>query len=102
LQGYECCCVLSIMGRVCGFVCMSPVWAIGAHVFYLRAMVSLVIMHVQNPDRLAEMRGRLRERMLKSPLMDGARAARDVEEAYRSMWKNFIAGTDGKQKNFVG
>jgi hypothetical protein len=93
---------LSIMGRVCGFVCMSPVWAIGAHVFYLRAMVSLVIMHVQNPDRLAEMRGRLRERMLKSPLMDGARAARDVEEAYRSMWKNFIAGTDGKQKNFVG
>ena len=67
----------------------------------LCVMVSLIIMHVQNPERLAELRATLRERMLKSPLMDGARAARDVEAAYRSMWKNFIAGTDGKQKNFV-
>jgi len=64
-------------------------------------MDSLIILHVQNPERLAEMRATLRERMLKSPLMDGARAARDVEEAYRSMWKKFIAGTDCKQKNFV-
>ena len=92
---------MSIRGRVCGSVSVSPVWAIGARVFNLCVVDSLIIMHVQNPERLAEMRATLRERMLKSPLMDGARAARDVEEAYRSMWKKFIAGTDCKQKNFV-
>ena len=53
-------------------------------------------MCVQNPERLKELRATLRERMLKSPLMDGGRAAPKVEEAYRAMWTNFVNGADGK------
>jgi predicted O-linked N-acetylglucosamine transferase (SPINDLY family) len=38
-------------------------------------------------DRLSELRRTLRQRMEKSPLMDGQRFARNIEAAYRSMWK---------------
>jgi protein O-GlcNAc transferase len=38
-------------------------------------------------DRLSELRRTLRQRMQKSPLMDGERFARNIEAAYRSMWK---------------
>jgi protein O-GlcNAc transferase len=37
-------------------------------------------------DRLARLRTELREKMRNSPLMNGARFARDVETAYRNMW----------------
>lgn len=40
--------------------------------------------------KLASLRATLRERMEKSPLMDGARFARNVEAAYRQMWKNWV------------
>ena len=36
--------------------------------------------------KLQELRGTLRERMLRSPLMDGKRFARHVEQAFRQMW----------------
>ncbi|MGD0389409.1 MAG: tetratricopeptide repeat protein [Tepidisphaeraceae bacterium] len=39
--------------------------------------------------RLAELRRTLRGRMLASPLMDGPRFARNVEAAYRQMWRNW-------------
>ncbi len=38
-------------------------------------------------DRLAGLRATLRGRMEQSPLMDGARFARNVEAAYRQMWQ---------------
>jgi protein O-GlcNAc transferase len=41
------------------------------------------------PDRLREMRAKLRPMMVRSPLMDAADMARSLEEAYRRMW---IAG----------
>jgi len=37
-------------------------------------------------SRLQELRGTLRQRMLRSPLMDGERFARNMEQAYRQMW----------------
>jgi len=40
--------------------------------------------------RLAEMRTTLRDRMRASPLMDGARMARDVENAYQGMWEKWV------------
>jgi predicted O-linked N-acetylglucosamine transferase (SPINDLY family) len=42
--------------------------------------------------RLAAMRAGLRERMRQSPLCDGVRLAREVEAAYRGMWKNWCNG----------
>lgn len=39
-----------------------------------------------NPPRLQELRGTLRERMKRSPLMDASRFARNVEDALRQMW----------------
>ena len=39
--------------------------------------------------RLAELRKTLRERMKNSPLMDAQRFARNVEAAYRDMWRKW-------------
>ena len=39
--------------------------------------------------RLAELRSTLRERMRQSPLMNASRFARNVEQAYREMWRRW-------------
>jgi predicted O-linked N-acetylglucosamine transferase (SPINDLY family) len=41
--------------------------------------------------RLAELRRTLRSRMEGSPLMDAPRFARNIEAAYRQMWRNWCA-----------
>ena len=43
--------------------------------------------------RLQELRGTLRQRMLRSPLMDANRFARHVEQAYRQMWRRWCQQT---------
>jgi protein O-GlcNAc transferase len=43
-------------------------------------------------ELLAELRGSLRERMLASPLMDEERFTRDLEQAYREMWRKWCDG----------
>lgn len=42
--------------------------------------------------RLERMRGELRARMQRSPLMDAPRFARNLESAYRTMWRRWCAG----------
>ena len=41
--------------------------------------------------RLTELRANLRGRMAPSPLMDAPRFARNVEQAYRQMWRAWCA-----------
>ena len=43
--------------------------------------------------RLAELRATLRQRMQDSPLMDTGRFARDVEAAYRKIWRDWCASS---------
>jgi predicted O-linked N-acetylglucosamine transferase (SPINDLY family) len=50
---------------------------------YVQAAVALA----ESPARLAELRVTLRQRMLTSPLMNARRFARNVETAYREMWR---------------
>jgi protein O-GlcNAc transferase len=45
--------------------------------------------------RLDELRSTLRQRMRESPLMDGPGLARDVESAYRRMWRAWCAASAG-------
>jgi predicted O-linked N-acetylglucosamine transferase (SPINDLY family) len=54
---------------------------------YIRLAVALS----HDAPRLAGLRAMLRERMAASPLMDAARFARDVEHAYREMWRAWCA-----------
>ena len=43
--------------------------------------------------KLKAMRSNLREKMKSSPILDAAQFARDVEGAYREIWKNWCAGS---------
>jgi predicted O-linked N-acetylglucosamine transferase (SPINDLY family) len=47
-------------------------------------------------ERLAHLRGTLRERMAASPLVDFAGFTRNLEAAYRRMWRDWCAGRGGK------
>jgi predicted O-linked N-acetylglucosamine transferase (SPINDLY family) len=46
----------------------------------------------RDPPRLAAIRAGLRERMRSSPLMDAERFTRNLESAYRGIWRRWCAG----------
>ncbi len=50
----------------------------------------------RDPGRLEKMRSGLRERMRQSPLMDAAAFTRDLESAYRAMWRSWCAAQEKK------
>jgi predicted O-linked N-acetylglucosamine transferase (SPINDLY family) len=54
--------------------------------------VELVASWAGDLSRLQQLRACLRERMRQSPLMDGKRFARHMEEAYRHMWQRWCRG----------
>jgi protein O-GlcNAc transferase len=56
------------------------------------AFVSLAARMAGDRDRLAELRGTLRQRMSESPLIDGPRYARHFEQVYRAIWRRWCAG----------
>lgn len=53
--------------------------------------IALAATLAQTPDRLANYRRRLRSLIQASPLMDGPRHARELEDAYRNMWRRWCA-----------
>ena len=68
-----------------------PELAVDTPADYVRAAVALAT----DLPRLGELRRTMRDRLARSPLMDAAAFARDVEAAYRSMWRAWCAGTPG-------
>jgi protein O-GlcNAc transferase len=54
--------------------------------------VSIAESLARDLPRLAQLRSSLRERMKNSPLMDAPRYARQMEQAYREMWRTWCAG----------
>ena len=59
-----------------------------------RKYVEIAVALANDLPRLSEMRSTLRERMERSPLRDAKRHARDIEAAFREMWRQWC----GKQK----
>ena len=51
--------------------------------------VEIAIQVARDVTKLGELRSTLRARMLASPLMDARQFARDLESAYRSMWRQW-------------
>jgi protein O-GlcNAc transferase len=69
-----------------------PELAVATPARYLRVAVKLA----GNLQRLARLRGSLRERISQSALTDRRRFARDVEAAYQSMWGKWRAHPNSK------
>jgi protein O-GlcNAc transferase len=53
------------------------------------AFCDIAAMLARDLDRLRALRGSLRDTMRRSPLMDAARFARGMEQAYRSAWRDY-------------
>jgi predicted O-linked N-acetylglucosamine transferase (SPINDLY family) len=53
------------------------------------AYIELATRLAGDPQQLAHRRADLRDRMASSPLCDGPRFAREVEDAYRAMWRRW-------------
>ena len=56
------------------------------------AYIARAVSAAHELDALSDLRLRLRETMAKSPLMDGAGLARELERVYRTMWQTYCTG----------
>jgi predicted O-linked N-acetylglucosamine transferase (SPINDLY family) len=66
-----------------------PEWIASSPEDYVR----LAAEYARDEARLVGLRKSLRERLRRSPLMDEERIVRDLEAAYRQMWRNWCGGT---------
>ena len=55
--------------------------------------VQRAVQLAQNPVRIAQLRKSLRQNMINSPLMDQRLFARDMDNAFRSMWRAWCSAT---------
>ena len=62
----------------------------------LAGYVEIAVRLASAPSRLAELRRTLRSRMAASPLCDAKGFARQVEQAYRTMWRRWCERADGE------
>ena len=60
--------------------------------------VALAVQLAGDLPRLQELRSTLRERMPRSPLMDAGRFARNMEQAYREMWRRWCQSPGAELK----
>ncbi|EDY18112.1 Tetratricopeptide TPR_2 repeat protein [Chthoniobacter flavus Ellin428] len=67
-----------------------PEYAVASEDEYCETAVALA----GDRDRLAHLRGTLRDRVMRSPLLDPARFARHLEAAYREMWGDWCRSQD--------
>lgn len=51
--------------------------------------VNIAVALANDHERLKHLRANLRERMINSPLLDGPRMARSLEDAFRGMWRRW-------------
>jgi predicted O-linked N-acetylglucosamine transferase (SPINDLY family) len=51
--------------------------------------VKIAVELAKDLPRLSQLRASLRQRMMQSPLMDAPRFARNMEAAYRQMWRTY-------------
>ena len=69
--------------------------------------VEIAVNLARSPERLRLLRETLRQRLLASPLCDGARYMAHVENQYRAMWRHFCEeepdqADEGANENVVG
>jgi predicted O-linked N-acetylglucosamine transferase (SPINDLY family) len=60
--------------------------------------VALAAAWAGDPQRLADLRGRLREQTRRSPLCDGAAFTRGLEAAYRQMWRRWCERPSARER----
>jgi predicted O-linked N-acetylglucosamine transferase (SPINDLY family) len=80
----------TVVGRA-GFSQLSNLQLTDLVARSLQDYVKVVCDLANDRDRLRSLRAGFRERMRASPLMDARRLARNIEDAYREMWRQWQA-----------
>ncbi|MHC4558799.1 MAG: O-linked N-acetylglucosamine transferase, SPINDLY family protein, partial [Planctomycetota bacterium] len=62
---------------------------------------ALAVRYAHNPDELQAIRERLATNRLTEPFFDTPRFVRNLEKAYKEMWRNFLAGEGPRQIEVV-
>lgn len=68
--------------------------AVGLDDWVAKDYVDLAVKKANDMTALATLRAGLRQRVQNSPVMDEEKAARDLEAAYRGVWRKWCEGTD--------